>query len=473
MTATPAAGHDLTHAQQALWFLQQLAPDSSAYNVSWAVNLHFDVDVEALAAAVRRTVSAHSVLNCVFRSSGGEVRRHPGSAAGVSFALAVHDLDLDEQGVRRFALDLTQRPFRLDRELPVRVALLRRSGGADVLLLAAHHIVMDNLSELLVFREILARYAAISSGADHLAPVETEADFDDFVRLQQQFLESPRAGSARTYWQDVLARIPDSAGLPTDLPRPAAYRFAGSEVVFDLPTEVQSQVVAAASAQNATVFAYLFSAFQLLLYGFSGHTDLVVGYPVALRSGRRFHKSIGYFVNTLPFHARIEPDASFNALVRRTGEQLWRGLMHRDYPFALMPRLANATRDASRAGLISVMFTMNAGDPTDPLTARLLSGDRVEHTGLELSEYYLPRQQGQFDLTLQVVRHGTTARAYLKYNTSLFIEETIRGLADDYVELLRSAACGALPPRLRDIRNSLAGGQRRKRQPWPEMRPVQ
>jgi hypothetical protein len=443
---------ELTLAQQALWFLHQLAPDSSAYNVSVAVNLHFSVDAAAMALAAEQTVSAHAVLNCVFRSAGHEIRRYGGAAAGAAPALDVHELPPGEASVRTFAQGLAQRPFRLDRQLPVRVALLRRAAGPDVLLVAAHHIVMDYMSQMLVLREILARYAALARGAGPAVPdAGADAGFDEFAGWQRDYLGSPRAESARGYWQRELASLPGGDGLPTDLPRPSVYRFAGAEVELELPGDVTAAVGRAAAAQNVTVSSYLFAAFQLLLYQFSGHTAFVVGYPVTLRPGRRFSESVGLFVNTLPFCARLRPGDSFSDLVRRTSHQQWRGLMHRDYPFALMPRLAPGTRDPGRPGLISVMFVVTAAEPAVPLSATLVPGRRTEFCGLEISGLYLPQQLGQCDLTLQVVHCGTTVRAQLKYNTSLFTEETASGLACGYAALLSAAAGGALPARLGDL----------------------
>ena len=440
-------GRELTLAQQALWFLQELAPNSSAYNVSGALNLHFDVDVELMATAVRRTVSAYNVLDCVFRPTGGEVRRF---ASRTSPELDVHELSLDDEEMRKFALGLAQRPFRLARQRPIRIALLRRTNAPDILLLAAHHIVLDNVSQLLVFGEILSTYAALCAGTEHIAP--DAADFDNFVGRQRKYLESSLAEAARKYWQRQLEDVPEN-GLPTDRPRPAEYRFAGSEVDFELPSGLMADVEKAASAQNTTTFTFLFSTFQLLLHTFSGQTDLVIGYPVTQRAGRRFRESVGYFVNTLPFRAHIDPDASFDMLLKTTSEQLWRGLLHRHYPFALMPRLVDVKREPNRAGLIEVMFALTTEDTANPLAATLTPGSRVEHAGLEISEFYLPQQQGQFDLTLQVQHSANNARAQLKYNTSLFTEQTARCLADDFVDLLDAAAHGDLPARLRDIRD--------------------
>jgi hypothetical protein len=423
---------ELTVGQEALWFLQQLAPDSSAYNTSGAINLHFAVDVDVLAAAVRRTVSAHRILNSVFRSVGGEVRRCP---SGIEAALEVHELAANDEDVRKFALDFAQRPFQLDRQLPVRFSLLRRPESPDILVMAAHHIVVDNISQLLVLREILTEYAALATGTTR-AIEDKSAGFDEFVRGQRKYVTSRRAEAARAYWRGELADFP-TGDLPTDLTRPDRYVFAGSEIDFELSPDVLKAVTAAAADRNTTVFAYLFSAFQLLLSVHGGQTDFVVGYPVTLRMSRQMRDSIGYFVNTLPFRAQVDPDESFAELLDRTGKKLWRGSMHREYPYAMMPRLLDAPREPNRAGLISTMFVITDGDPDDPFSAVREPGRRTEYAGLSISEFYLPQQQGQFDITVQV--HAASARAQIKYNTSLFTEETARGLADKYNALLRSS----------------------------------
>ncbi len=436
-TSAPPRSHELSLGQEALWFLQQISPDSNSYNVSAALNLHFPVDVAELTAAAERVVTRHSLLNCVFRSTGRGIHRCSGEVAGA--VLDVHELgSADDLEVHAFAKGLAQRPFRLDRQRPIRLVLLCRESSPDVLLIAAHHIVADNVSQILVFQEIFAEYAAGPTGAGQ----DTGADFDDFVGRERALLASKRADAARNYWRRELAGLPDNGDLPTDRPRPDVYTFAGSEIDFELPPELMCEVDKAAAARSTTVFVYLFTAFQLLLHRFGGQNDFVIGYPVTLRSSRRYRESIGYFVNLLPFRARVEPDCPFDTLLRRTGDKLWSGLAHREFPFALVPQLVDMPRDPSRAGLISTMFVMTAGNPDDPLSALVLQGRRAEYAGLTVSEFYLPQQQGQFDLTLQVLRHGGAARVHLKYNTSLFTEKTARGLAGEYTDLLRSAVRG-------------------------------
>lgn len=434
-TSAPPGNHELSLGQEALWFLQQLAPDSNAYNVSAALNLHDPVDLAVLAPAVDRVVARHPQLDRVFGSAGGRLRRSPGPTGPV---LDVHDLgDADDRAVSAFATGLTRRPFRLDRERPIRIALLRRTVGPDVLLVAAHHIVLDNVSQVLVLTEILRECAG------RPVPPRTGPGFDDFVRRERALLDSPRAAAARAYWRRELAGLP-TGDLPTDLPRPGVYTFAGSEVDFELPPDLVAGAETVAAARGTTVFVVLFAAFQLLLHRFGGQDDFVVGVPVTLRSARRHRDSVGYFVNLMPFRVRVPSHRPFEALVRRTGDTLLTVLAHREFPYALIPGLVDVPRDPGRAGLVSTMFVMTASDPADPLAALVLPDRRAECAGITVSEFYLPQQQGQFDLTMQVLRHGAAARVHLKYNTSLFTATTVRGLAGRYTDLLRSAVRGDL-----------------------------
>ncbi|MCW6007290.1 hypothetical protein K1W54_22500 [Micromonospora sp. CPCC 205371] len=438
---------ELSIGQQALWFLHELAPDSSAYNVAAAMNLHCTVDVPAMGAAVRRVTAGNSVLNCVFRAVAGEVRRYSGGAETV---LEVHDVTVDDAGARDLAQRLAQRSFRLDREPPVRFALMRRTGGPDVLLMAAHHIATDNSSQVLIMRDVLDQYAALVAGIDRDV-ADTGAGFDPFVRRGREFLGSARGGEAHAYWRDELGRASGRSALPTDRPRPAVYRFEGAEIDVDLPRDAMADLDAAAAAGGVSPFAYLFAGFLLLLFAFCGRADIVIGYPVSVRPDRRYRGAVGHFVNTLPLCGWLDPDDSFGALLKRTREKLWRGGLYRDYPFALMPRLVDADRDASRAGLVSVMFVMGFDDPADPFYEIWEPGRRVEYAGMTVSQFDMPQQLGQFDMTLQVLRHGAASRAKLKYNTSLFAVETVRELAGGYVGLLRSALGGHLPARLSEV----------------------
>ncbi|NJP43581.1 condensation domain-containing protein [Actinacidiphila epipremni] len=458
-TAVPAgAGCALSVGQEALWFLYALAPGSSAYNIAGAVRLDFTADAAALESAALATVAGNSMLNCLFRSARTGPRRLPGAAAPYASVFALRRVGADR--LRAAALEASRRPFRLEREAPVRVTLLRPDGGGgDVLVVTAHHIALDNVSHVRLFADLLTAYgrraggtdggtagAAAGGGAGAGGDTGPGADaggaYADFVRREQDFLRSPRGESARRHWQRVLGAVPHDPPLAGDLPRPGVYRFAGDQVELAVPDRLTAGAAALAAEANATPFAVLLAVFQLLLYAATGEPLRLLGYPATVRPGARHREATGYYVNTLPFPARVEPDDSFAVLLRRTADELRAALLHRAYPFALMARAAGRPRAADRAGLLGALFVVTEEDPAQVAAASALPAGR------SFAAYPLPQQQGQFDLTLQISRRGPATAAVLKYNTSLFTAGAARAVAERYLGLLAAAVEGTLPDRL-------------------------
>ncbi|GAA2835275.1 hypothetical protein GCM10010441_69680 [Kitasatospora paracochleata] len=451
--SAPATDGEPTVGQEALWLLQNLAPDCAAYNVTAALRLHFPVDADLLEAAVRATASGHRLLDAVFACDpDGRLRRRPGNAATAPGLFERHEPGLDDgPELRAYALELTRRPFRLDREPPIRAALLRPRTGPDILLAQAHHIVADNISQLLICQEILSHYAALADGRRH--PTRDDgAAFDAFARRAREHLASPRAERSGTYWRRELAGLTEHTALPADLPRPPHYRYQGAELDVELEPELTADLAEAVASRNVTTFAYLLAVFALLLHRHGGQQDFLVGYPVTQRRGEELREAVGYFVNTLPLRVRIGPEDSFDTLLDTVAAGLWRALLHREHPFALLSRQTDLPRDPARPGPLPALFVFNEPAEDDPLAAALEPGRRIEYAGLTAEEYYLPQQQGQFELTLQVTRRSATTRATLKYNTSLFSPHAAARLAEDYRALLRAAVGNTLPPTCADLR---------------------
>jgi hypothetical protein len=447
-TEDSGIGFRLSPGQESLWFVQQLVPDCAAYNMAVAVTLHFAVDVDRMAKAVARTIRGHGLLHSVYRLVDDGIRRVPTDPATMPAAWTVVDCTgMDDETLRRRAVELSRRPFRLDRELPVRLRLLRRT-GADVLLLTAHHLIVDDIGHLAILRAVLSAY----SGCGAERPAD---DYDEFVTRQRDHLGSPRARAAEKYWRAELSGLESPAPL-SQFPRPPDYRYQGAEVVSWLPPELMAAVRDAAVRENVTTFVYLMTVFQVLLYRFTGRTDFLVGYPATQRSPRRFAASIGYFVSPLPLRATVDPHESFQATLRRTNKRFWAGLLHRDYPGALIPALIETRADRRLPGLVSVLFGTNTEVPGDLMSTAIRPGSRVRMAGLDVSRFDFPEQQGQFDLNVLVTHLGDTTRLRFKYNDSVLSDDVAADLADQYRRLLAAATGATLPFPLRGLRTTLA-----------------
>src|SRR6185436_211247 len=227
----------LSFMQQQLWFLQGLVPESAAYNVFEAVRIkRAGLSVTALERCFSEILRRHEVLRTVFTHQNGA------AVAVVSplapFRLAVEDLRHLPENARateaqRLAADEAGRPFDLQRDLMLRVRLLRLADDEHLLLVNIHHIASDGWSLGLLYKELSIFYQ--SECGKVVSPPELSIQFSDFAAWQRGTLEAKSTQSQLAYWKKQLAGAPDLVQIPCDHPRPARPTFRGALEWFTVP----------------------------------------------------------------------------------------------------------------------------------------------------------------------------------------------------------------------------------------------
>lgn len=157
----------LSLAQRRLWFLEQLSPDSGAYNVPVAMRLHGRVDHAVLARCLDELVARHEPLRTSFAAVDGEPVQRVQRAEPVT--LALDDLrrlpaSARERRARALVDQEAQTPFDLEVTPLLRVRLVRLDAEEHLLVLTVHHLAIDGWSLPIVFAELDALYQAFSAG---------------------------------------------------------------------------------------------------------------------------------------------------------------------------------------------------------------------------------------------------------------------------------------------------------------------
>ncbi|HEX6339812.1 condensation domain-containing protein [Umezawaea sp.] len=430
----------LSVGQEALWFIHRMAPESAVYNVAWPMRVHTPVDVSVLARATALAADRHDVLRSVFTEVEGLPRRIT-SDSGM-FALDVRDVPgVDDEELLRLVREEVARPFRLQAGPPCRLVLLRVSADDAALVFVSHHIAMDLPSVVLVLQTVLDAYQALlAGGLPRWEPlVHTYADF---VAKERAVLDSRRAEALVGHWREVCAGAPPVLDLPTDRPRPAHQRFRGASYDLQLPDDVVAGLVPAARANRVTPVRHLLAVFQTLLYRHTQQQDFVLGCAATSSFGFDRKGVAGFYVNSIPLRARCGPTTTFREVTTEVNRQLNTGMAHADYPFALLPKALDLPRLPGTSPLFQVLVSMVSVGRSRSLMEMAAGGHGagMDYAGLRLSAIAVGQQEGQFDLTLEVIRTLTSVRCDFKYDTDLFDGATVRRLADHFVRLLRAAA---------------------------------
>jgi hypothetical protein len=426
----------LSVAQEAWWFIHNVLPSSAAYNIAFALRLRGEVEAGTLARAARAVAERHDIVRSRYVASDDGPRRVAGEPELFEFRSRDVGPGEDPAGVAR---EEVARPFDLTRTGTARLTLLRCAPGMSVLVLVAHHISMDFFSEATVLREILDAYAALSlSSAPEWKPVEST--YADFVSAERAMLDSPRSAELAGFWRAATAGTQLTLDLPVDRPRTGPQRLAGASHVFHLPEDVVSALVPAARACGVMPLKYLFGMLQALLYRYSGQEDFLIG-CVADTRPRAQRQTIGPFVNPIPVRAQLTPETTFRAVAADANARIGMGMAHVDYPFALLSRTLDLPSGSAGQPLLQVMVSLMSIHPAEPLLALAAeeADYEIQYAGLGVSGFEVPQQEGQFDLTLEVTRSGSSVRCALKYDTDLFDRPTIERMGRHYVSLVRAA----------------------------------
>jgi amino acid adenylation domain-containing protein/FkbM family methyltransferase len=419
----------LSFAQQRLWFIDQLDPLSTLYNIPAAVRLKGQLDVQVLEQTLSEIVRRHEALRTTFTARDGEPIQLIQPARHIR--LDVRDLTQmsateRESAALRLAVEEGERPFDLSCEPMFRVALLRLDEAEHILLVTMHHIASDGWSMGVLVKEVATLYSAYLEDLASPLP-ELAIQYADFAHWQREWLQGEVLEEQLSYWRERLSGAPALLELPTDRARPAVQSFRGAHYSFSVPAELTRELQQLSRREGVTLFMTLLAAFQTLLWRYSVEQDIVVGADVANRNRQETEGLIGFFVNMLVLRTRVDGEESFAELLRQVREVCLGGYAHQDVPFEKLVEELQPERSMSHTPLFQVVFVLQNAPVGE-----------LELPGLQLSSVEVENPIAKFDLTLLMEEREGQLGATLEYNTDLFDAERIERMSRHLVALLQA-----------------------------------
>ena len=421
----------LSFAQQRLWFLDQMEPGLSAYNLPGAVRLTGTLDIDSLERSLAEVIGRHEVLRTRFAQVDGLPVQVVN--AEQEFTLALEDLrglsepERDAELSRRVSEE-AERPFDLSAGPLVRARLFRIADEGYVLLITMHHIVSDGWSIGLLIREAAANYQAFVEGGE--APASAlPIQYGDYAVWQRGWLRGEALERQMEYWRRRLGGELPALDLPADRPRPAVQSYRGARRAFELPAELSAALKGLSRREGATLFMTALAAFKVLLHRYTGAYDIVVGADIANRNRRETEGLIGFFANQLALRTDVSGNPTFRELLGRVREVALGAYAHQDLPFEKLVEELQPARDLSRAPLFQIKFVWQRDE---------LEGVRMP--GLSLTPFDVEGASAKFDLTLFVVESKRGLGGMLEYNTDIFDGERIGRMLEHFRTALAGVA---------------------------------
>ncbi|HET8940287.1 MAG TPA: amino acid adenylation domain-containing protein [Polyangiales bacterium] len=415
------AWHPLSYAQERLWFLAQLEPDSAAYNISAGLRMRGTLDLAALRCAFAALVSRHEVLRTRFEELDGQGVQRIEPMADVPLQLIdARGLEAEARARALFAEELA-RPFALDRAPLLRVLIVQLADDEHVLMVSVHHIVADGWSMRLLIEELARAYAGASLP-------EPALQYVDFSAWQRQWLSQGELARQLEYWRKQLGDEHPALDLPLDRPRHAFMTRAGGSVDFAVPAAVSDGIAQLAQRSGASTFMLLLAALQCVLYRVTGQRDVRVGVPMSNRNRLETESVVGLFVNTLVLRTELDGSLSFEGVLARVKESALGAQSHQDLPFEHLVEALAPERSLRHNPLFQVMF--------DHQRAALAPLRTLP--GLSVEPFSVGERSVQFDLTLDTIEEQGSISGSFSYASELFDRATIEALCQRFQAVLRA-----------------------------------
>ncbi|MEM7401116.1 MAG: amino acid adenylation domain-containing protein [Pseudomonadota bacterium] len=414
----------LSAAQYRQWVLAGLEPNNPYYNIPAAIQLSQRIDRDIFQNALQYIVNRHDVLNCCFQTVDGKphVVIEPSSRIPINF----HKLEESNQNSiinilcnhASNAIDVTKSPL-------LRAVVIDTPANKTIVMLVLHHIIGDARSLEIIFEELILIYGQLQSGATPCLP-ELPIGYLDYANWSNQQDNS----ISLNYWSEQLNGIPPLLDLPTDYPRPADQNFSAGEQSFTIAANIREALETLAHNENATLFMLLLTAFNALLYRFSGAKDIVIGCPIGHRPHTELENVVGLFVNTLPIRTIPEDQHTFANLLAQVRETVLAGFEHQDASFEQIVSELDLPRSWGHAPVFQVMFLWQA-------TADRLAGS----TQGAFKALSLPTSTTKVDLTLNMsAASDGCLHGRIEYRDDLFHASSMSALVDAFQVLLEHVA---------------------------------
>lgn len=420
----------LSFAQERLWFLNQLDPTSTAYNMHHAFRLRGPLDAAALEQAINVVIARHDILRTVFVTTAGKVTQRILS----EIHLALDQVDLSshptidqEVEVQHCAVDAARHRFDLTNGPLIYIGLLRLAADNHALFISLHHIISDEWSNDIFWKELRTAYESIINGRTPTL-AELPVQYADYAYWQRQWLNESLIQKQLAYWKMQLAGEQSLIQLPTDRPRPVAQSYRGAMRSVMLPERIIPMLDALCRQAGATPFMVVLAAFQVLLYRYTGQTQINIGTPIANRNRPEIESLIGLFLNTLVLRADLSDNPSFTTVLAQAKDTALNAYANADLPFEKLVDELHPRRDLSYNPLFQVMLVYQ-------------EEGTAQHDLPGVTAQVIPVDGGvaKFDLTLFVTRRAEGIQLALEYASDLFEAATIDRMLDHTGTLLTAA----------------------------------
>ncbi|UZO80610.1 amino acid adenylation domain-containing protein [Aquimarina sp. ERC-38] len=404
----------LSFSQERLWAIDQLN-GSLEYHIPGVFRIKKGaININKFTLAIQKILKRHEVLRTTINSQFGIGYQSVQEEA--NFKVSVRSVR--EENLESEVLEFINKAFDLSTDYMIRTKIINLESGDQIIIFVMHHIASDGWSIPIFINELTLFYNDLK--IDIPAP---EVQYKDYSIWQRNILKDDLLEEKLIYWKNKLTGIP-TLKLPTDFQRPLVRSTLGEKYTFEIPKIITDQLREISKRYKGTLFMTLLSIYRVLLYKYSGQSDIAIGTPVANRPISQVKSLIGFFVNTIVLRNQIkdQPFVEFLNIVKSNTLEAYK---YQDAPFEKVLNAVDHDRNFSTTPLFQTMINL-VKDHQDAIILEnqelLQENHKTTHAAYDIS----------IDFTEKI---NNSLSVDIEYRSDLFKKESIKRIADSLMAI--------------------------------------
>ncbi len=416
----------LSFSQQSMWFFDKFTKGNPVFNICNAVHMQGILHKDKFVKALNQLIARHESLRTTFTNIDGK----PVQMIHTAFSVDIPEIDIRhvakadvENHLKIVIKEEARRIFNLEKGPLFRFCLFVLGENEYVFSMTIHHIIADAWSNAIFIGEFFKLYEAYIN-EENLSLPELKIQYADYACWERKRFEEEMPEELLDYWRKQLAN-PTTLQLPTDFPRAKSKDYEGGYETLIVPPNICQKLQAICKNEGTTLFMIILSAFQTLLYRYSGQTDIFMGTVVANRNRKDVEDLVGFFMNTLVLRTSFEGDPTFIDVLQRVKKMTLDAYTYQELPFDKMLEEIKPERDVSMTPLFQVMFILQNTQKVE-----------LELPGLKMHQLEAQSGMSPFDLRLQLTEVDDGLKGGFEYSTALFKPSTIKRISEHLLSIL-------------------------------------
>lgn len=426
-----SSDYEISHAQKRLWIISQSPEASLAYHINETYHLN-EFNEEAFHRTWYKLIEKHESLRTYFLETEKGIRQ--GIVLTSEFQMDIEIVDLTHEyhhnsAIEHISKERSEYLFDLEEGPLFRITVFKLPFKKATIHTTMHHIITDGWSVVLMKKEFHQIYNNFLRGIVP-QPTPQKITYKDFAHWQNTILNSEEITVSRNWWSELFNSEIESLQLPTDFPRANAQSYVGKIHSFHIEEAFLKPFKALLKEHQATEFMGLMTILNILLYRYSGQSDIVIGSPITGREHPDLESIIGFFVQTMAIRNQFSGTDSVSEVLKQVKQVCSGAFSHQSYPFDLLVEEINPPREKGRSPFFDVMLVLQN-----------ISGQNTANSA------YIDTSEDQdtyakFDLVFgfESSENGQGMNCSIEYKSELYLPETIRRMASHLKEIIKSAA---------------------------------